>query len=81
MEHAISPEVEALLMKRFAGHKTCPHGVPLRGGFAQLRNEGAVLLSELQLHDSAEIVSTKRKKVSSIFSRTFIFALPQKSKS
>ena len=54
MEHAISPEVEALLMKRFAGHKACPHGVPLRGGFAQLRKEGAVLLSELQLHDSAE---------------------------
>jgi Mn-dependent DtxR family transcriptional regulator len=31
MEHAISPEVEALLLKRFAARKTCPHGVPVPG--------------------------------------------------
>jgi DtxR family transcriptional regulator, Mn-dependent transcriptional regulator len=62
MEHAISPEVEALLMKRFSEHKTCPHGVPLRGGLAQLRKEGAVLLSELQLHDSAEILCVYEKE-------------------
>jgi len=35
--------LEALLMKRFAGHRTCPHGVPMRGGVAQLRKQGAVL--------------------------------------
>jgi Iron dependent repressor, metal binding and dimerisation domain/FeoA domain len=62
MEHAISSEVGALLMKRSAGHETCPHGVPLCGGFAQLRKEGAVLFSELQLHDSAEIVCVYEKE-------------------
>src|SRR5216684_3978051 len=36
MEHAISPEVEALLLKRFGDKKSCPHGVPMRGGIAQL---------------------------------------------
>jgi len=61
MEHAISPEVEALLLKRFAGHKTCPHGVPIRGGVAQLRKHGGVLLSELQASDSAVILSVYEK--------------------
>jgi len=61
MEHAISPEVEALLLKRFAGHKTCPHGVPIRGGVAQLRKHGGVLLSELQAGDSAVILSVYEK--------------------
>ncbi|HEX8872304.1 MAG TPA: metal-dependent transcriptional regulator, partial [Candidatus Acidoferrum sp.] len=42
MEHAISPEVEALLLKRFADKKTCPHGVPVRGGVTQLRKQGGV---------------------------------------
>src|SRR6202011_2186097 len=31
LEHAISPEVEDLLLKRFGGKKSCPHGVPMRG--------------------------------------------------
>src|SRR6476646_2246615 len=53
LEHAISPEVEALLLKRFADKKTCPHGVPLRGGFAKLRKLGAVLLSDLQASERA----------------------------
>ncbi len=35
MEHAISPEVEALLLKRFGNKKSCPHGVPMRGGIAK----------------------------------------------
>ena len=61
MEHAISPEVEALLMKRFAGHRTCPHGVPMKGGVAQLRKGGAVLLSELKAQDSAEILCVYEK--------------------
>lgn len=61
MEHAISPEVEALLLKRFAGHRTCPHGVPMKGGVAQLRKGGAVLLSELKAQDSAEILCVYEK--------------------
>ena len=61
LEHAISPEVEALLLKRFAGKKSCPHGVPLRGGFAQLRKQGAVLLSDLQANERAEIVCVYEK--------------------
>src|SRR5262245_13041410 len=56
LEHAISPEVEALLLKRFSEKKSCPHGVPLRGGFAQLRKQGAVLLSDLQADERGEIV-------------------------
>ncbi len=61
MEHAISPEVEALLIKRFSGHKTCPHGVPVNGGVAQLRRQGGVLLSELRPNDSAEVLSVYEK--------------------
>jgi DtxR family Mn-dependent transcriptional regulator len=61
MEHAISPEVEALLLKRFAGRKTCPHGVPVDGGVAQLRKQGAMLLSELKTADSAEILCVYEK--------------------
>jgi DtxR family transcriptional regulator, Mn-dependent transcriptional regulator len=61
MEHAISPEVEALLLKRFGNKKSCPHGVPMRGGIAKLRQQGAVLLSELRAGDSAEIVAVYEK--------------------
>ncbi|MGB7847570.1 MAG: metal-dependent transcriptional regulator [Candidatus Acidiferrum sp.] len=61
LEHAISPEIEALLLKRFANHKTCPHGVPIRGGVAQIRKLGGVLLSELRPGDSAVILSVYEK--------------------
>lgn len=61
LEHAISPQVETLLLKRFADKKACPHGVPLRGGFAQLRRQGAVLLSDLHENDRAEIVCVYEK--------------------
>jgi DtxR family transcriptional regulator, Mn-dependent transcriptional regulator len=61
MEHAISPEVEALLLKRFAGRKTCPHGVPVHGGVAELRKQGGVLLSELRPGDTAEILCVYEK--------------------
>jgi DtxR family Mn-dependent transcriptional regulator len=61
LEHAISPEVEILLVKRFAEKKSCPHGVPLRGGFAQLRKQGAVLLSDLHANDRAEIICVYEK--------------------
>jgi len=61
LEHAISPQVETLLLKRFADKKSCPHGVPLRGGFAQLRKQGSVLLSDLRENDRAEIVCVYEK--------------------
>jgi DtxR family Mn-dependent transcriptional regulator len=61
LEHGISREVEALLLKRFGSKKSCPHGVPLRGGVAKLRSHGAVLLSELGPNDSAEIVCVYEK--------------------
>ena len=61
MEHAISPEVEALLLKRFGDKKSCPHGVPLRGGIAKLRKQGAVLLSDLRADEKAEILCVYEK--------------------
>jgi DtxR family Mn-dependent transcriptional regulator len=61
LEHAISPEIEALLLKRFADKKSCPHGLPLRGGVTQLRKQGAVLLSDLQADERAEIVCVYEK--------------------
>jgi DtxR family Mn-dependent transcriptional regulator len=61
LEHAISPEVEALLLKRFGDKKSCPHGVPMRGGIAQLRKQGAVLLADLRAKESGEIVCVYEK--------------------
>src|ERR1700724_3249126 len=61
MEHAISPEVEALLLKRFGDKKSCPHGVPMRGGIAKLRKQGAVLLSDHRPHDKAKILCVYEK--------------------
>jgi len=61
LEHAISPEVEELLLKRFGNNGTCPHGVPIRGGVAELRKQGAVLLSDLRAKDKAEIVCVYEK--------------------
>jgi DtxR family Mn-dependent transcriptional regulator len=61
LEHAVSPEVEALLMKRFAHRKSCPHGVPVRGGVAKLRRQGAVLLADLRPREKAEILCVYEK--------------------
>jgi DtxR family Mn-dependent transcriptional regulator len=61
MEHAISPEVEALLLKRFGDKKSCPHGLPMRGGIGQLRKKGAVLLAELRAKESGEILCVYEK--------------------
>jgi DtxR family Mn-dependent transcriptional regulator len=61
LEHAISPEVEALLLKRFEGKKSCPHGVPMRGGIAQLRKQGAVLLADLRAKEAGEILCVYEK--------------------
>lgn len=61
LEHAISEEVEALLLKRFADRTACPHGLPLRGGYARLRKQGAVLLADLEAGEKAEIVCVHEK--------------------
>jgi DtxR family transcriptional regulator, iron-dependent repressor len=61
LEHAISPEVEALLLKRFGDKKSCPHGVPMRGGIAKLRKQGAVLLSDLHAAEAGEILCVYEK--------------------
>ena len=61
LEHAISPEVEQLLLKRFGNYSICPHGVPIRGGIARLRKKGVVALSELRAKDKAEIVCVYEK--------------------
>jgi DtxR family transcriptional regulator, Mn-dependent transcriptional regulator len=61
MEHAISPVVASLLQKRFANRKTCPHGVPMNGSVSQLRQQGGILLSELQPQESAEILCVYEK--------------------
>jgi DtxR family transcriptional regulator, iron-dependent repressor len=61
MEHAISPEIEALLLKRFADRKSCPHGVPMHGGIAKLRKQGAVPLSDLTANEKAEILCVYEK--------------------
>jgi DtxR family transcriptional regulator, iron-dependent repressor len=61
LEHGISPEVEALLLKRFGDKKACPHGVPMRGGVAKLRKQGAVLLSDLRANEKAEILCVYEK--------------------
>ncbi len=61
LEHGISPEVEALLLKRFGAGSVCPHGVPLRGGVAKLRRNGAVLLAELRAGDSCKVLCIYEK--------------------
>ena len=61
LEHGISPEVEALLLKRFGAGSRCPHGVPLLGGVAKLRRNGAVQLSEVRVGESAEVLCVYEK--------------------
>lgn len=61
LEHGISAEVEALLLKRFGAEAVCPHGVPLRGGIAKLRRRGALQLCELGAGESAEILCVYEK--------------------
>jgi DtxR family Mn-dependent transcriptional regulator len=61
LEHAISPEVEALLIKRFGDKKSCPHGVPIHGGIATVRKQGAVLLADLRAKESGEILCVYEK--------------------
>ncbi len=62
LEHGISPEVQALLLKHFGAAGTCPHGVPLMGGIARLRRKaGAVTLAEIPAGQSAEVLCVYEK--------------------
>ncbi|HKS80189.1 MAG TPA: metal-dependent transcriptional regulator [Candidatus Acidoferrales bacterium] len=62
LEHGISPEVQALLMKRFGRESRCPHGVPLEGGMAALRRKyGAVQLSEAAVGRNYEVLRVYEK--------------------
>lgn len=62
LEHAISPEVEALLLARFGEDSRCPHGVPVKGGLARLRQKyGAVLLADVEPGESVEILCVYEK--------------------
>ncbi len=62
LEHAISPEVEKLLLNMFGADGSCPHGVPLFGGLARLRKkEGAVPLSSVEPVQTVEILRVYEK--------------------
>ena len=62
LEHGISPEVEALLLRRFGAESSCPHGVPLFGGLAKLRRRsGAVPLSEARVGEHVEVLCVYEK--------------------
>src|SRR5205085_7723927 len=62
LEHGLSPEVEALLLRRFGVDSSCPHGLPLRGGLARLRRGGgATVLAELPVGRTVEILCVYEK--------------------
>ena len=62
LEHAISPELEQLLLKHFGTDTTCPHGAPLSGGLAALkRTEKARPLSEVPAGQRVEILCVFEK--------------------
>jgi DtxR family Mn-dependent transcriptional regulator len=62
LEHGLSPEVEALLIRRFGADSACPHGVPLRGGLARLkRTQHAVTLSEVPIGRTVEVLAVYEK--------------------
>lgn len=62
LEHAISPEVEELLLKYFGRDSRCPHGTPLFGGLAHLRRtEGARPLSDARVGERVEVLRVFEK--------------------
>lgn len=62
LEHAISPEVEELLLNHFGHEGRCPHGTPLFGGLARLRRtESARPLSEAGVGQRVEILCVYEK--------------------
>ena len=63
LEHAISPEVEGLLLKYFGRQSSCPHGNPLsRGVSGQRRQNRARRLSEMQAGQRLEIQRVYEKE-------------------
>lgn len=62
LEHAISPEVEGLLLNYFGRDSRCPHGTPLFGGLARLRRtEGARPLSGARVGERVEVLRVFEK--------------------
>jgi DtxR family Mn-dependent transcriptional regulator len=62
LEHGLSPEVEALLLRRFGPDSTCPHGLPLHGGLSRLRRtQNARTLGELPVGRTVEILCVYEK--------------------
>lgn len=62
LEHGISPEVAALLLKRFGRDSRCPHGVPLLGGMSRLRRKfGALRLAQAGAGASYEVLRVYEK--------------------
>lgn len=63
LEHGISTEVVALLLKRFGRESRCPHGVPLFGGLPRLRKKyGAVKLADAPAGHSYEVLRVYEKE-------------------
>lgn len=63
LEHGISSEVVALLLKRFGRESRCPHGVPLFGGLPRLRKKyGAVKLAEAPAGHAYEVLRVFEKE-------------------
>jgi DtxR family Mn-dependent transcriptional regulator len=62
LEHGLSPEVAALLLRRFGADSSCPHGLPLRGGLSRLRRSGhAVPLADLPAGRKVQIICVYEK--------------------
>lgn len=62
LEHAISPELENLLLKYFGRESCCPHGNPLFGGLARLRRRhGVRQLSAVRVGQRVEILRVFEK--------------------
>ena len=63
LEHGVSAEVAALLLKRFGRESRCPHGVPLFGGLPKLRKKyGAVKLAEASAGRWYEVLRVHEKE-------------------
>lgn len=63
LEHGISTEVVALLLKRFGRESRCPHGVPLFGGLPKLRKKyGAVKLADASAGRAYEVLRVYEKE-------------------
>jgi DtxR family Mn-dependent transcriptional regulator len=62
LEHGMSPEVTALLLRKFGADSSCPHGVPLFGGLARLRRtRGAAPLAKIPIGQTVEVLRVYEK--------------------